>query len=159
MFLIVHANVCLNAIICMLWGLRISNFQAGYAPHKRVHNTSPAQQFQAVRSQESFCKAGGHLATSRSWARGRGTVTHFHCNIEAEVTRFGYHMWLNPNLRGRATILWAAAGSKSRGERRLGLFWFLNNTWTSVSIKQSVADLLVPKADTSTARKAVRLFF
>lgn len=71
-FLIVHANVCLNAIICMLRGLRISNFQAGYAPHKRADNTNPAQQIWAVRSQQPFCKAGGHLATSQSWHMGGG---------------------------------------------------------------------------------------
>ena len=45
-------------------------------------------------------------------------MAHFHSEVEAEATRSGCHVcqlvWLDPNLTGRDTILWPAAGSNSR---------------------------------------------
>lgn len=161
----------MNTIICMLPGVCISNFQAGYAPHIIAHgdfvNLSLLEITQFRELSEipaTFWQSRWAPGTSWSWTRGRGAGAHIlalreklegpaqgrRCKLRVSHVSVGL---ARSKADGRALILWPAAGCHSRHREEAGVW---KNTRSGV--KQPAACLLVPEADTSTARKTMRSF-
>lgn len=143
LFLISHANVYLNAIICMHRGLCIGNFQAGYEARRRTQlsvslslNQITITQAVQVRQRDPsnpFAKQLGshtrHQLELGTWEGGSDTFPRLARSSWSQQLwhPVRHSAWLDPNPTGRAGILGPAAGSNSRGRRWVAWVWLFEH--------------------------------